>query len=373
MKTARIVTMLATPLASGGSTRQSNQTGVFALPGVRSFLSSDPLSDFVVTPLRRIVMTHRDRRFDVGLKLETANPTGSIKDRTAAGLLAELQVSAPLTPGSVVVESTSGNLGLALATLLSRTGCHFIAVIDPKTTDSMRRALHEAGAEVHVVEEPDGHGGYLLTRLAHVRALCARNPEYRWLNQYENLANPRAHARTTGPEIVQQASATLDAVYVPVSTGGTLAGVSRYLRAHRPDVRIVAVDAVGSRAIGESTGRRLLTGIGASRRSSFLFPGVWDRAVHVRDVDAFAMCRVLRSDLGVCLGGSSGSALWALGADLAAGWQPHGLRVCLCPDGGERYVDTFYARPWLTRLGIAAEVDRSVAQLRAVGVSFGEQ
>ncbi|WP_335936148.1 pyridoxal-phosphate dependent enzyme [Streptomyces sp. PTD5-9] len=323
------------------------------------------------TPLLLLDVAHRGRVRRLGLKLEEHGPTGSVKDRSAVALLRALHDERPLTPGTVVVESTSGNLGLALARLLPAIDCSFLAVVDLKTPHATLRTLTGSGARTIVVDEPDGQGGYLLSRLRTVRELCARNPGYRWPDQYGNQASPDIHRRTTGPEITEQAGPALDAVYVPVSTGGTLAGISAHLRRHRPGVAVVAVDVNGSTAVSGSTGRRLIPGIGASRPSAFLkAPGAYDRAVRVDDVEAIAVCRILAEDTGVTLGGSSGCAVRALLADQDDGRTGAGLAVCLAADGGEKYRDTLYSDDWADEQGIAKEIAAAVERLRREGLFF---
>ncbi|WP_131735707.1 pyridoxal-phosphate dependent enzyme [Actinomadura roseirufa] len=330
------------------------------------------------TALRHVRIAFRGGTRVAALKLEEQGPTGSVKDRTAAGLLRRLHQDRPLVPGTVVVESTSGNLGLALARILRSLGCSFVAVVDPKTPHSTRSALLEGGARLIVVDEPDGRGGYLLHRLDTVRRLCARNPGHRWPNQYENWANPQIHTSTTGPEIAEQAGTALSAVYVPVSTGGTFAGVAAYMAAARPRVACVAVDVTGSAAMtGGRTGRRLIPGIGAGRRSSFLPAAGTFRRRLVDDVEAIAVCRILRADLGLALGGSSGCTVRALLADLAAeratgtlAGRPGGLPVCLAADGGAKYADTLYSDRWAAEQGIAAELGRAIRLLRGQGLAF---
>ncbi|WKU02938.1 pyridoxal-phosphate dependent enzyme [Micromonospora sp. HUAS LYJ1] len=321
-----------------------------------------------VTPTVDLLVHLPGTTVPIRLKLESFNPTGSTKDRTAAALLSAMEEKEPLRPGDVVVESTSGNLGLALCRLLALRGCRFVAVVDLNTPLDIRRSLAAAGAELVVVNEPDGHGGYLLNRLRTVGELCARHPGYRWGNQYENPANPAAHFQQTGPELLHQ-TPDLDTVYVPVSTGGTLAGISRYLRAASPGVRIVAVDAEGSLVTGDRSGKRLLSGIGASRRSSFLTPGTYDEAMRISDADSFALCRLLRVDTGLLVGGSSGSALHACLRDLRGPLPPR-RPVCLCPDGGQRYLGTFYDDSWLEHHHILDAVQARMDGLRADGILF---
>jgi N-(2-amino-2-carboxyethyl)-L-glutamate synthase len=321
------------------------------------------------TPVSDIHVRLRGRSHRILLKFEQFNATGSVKDRTAAGLLIAMGWQSRLVPGTTVVESTSGNLGLALAHLLRLVDCRLIAVIDPKTPRETRAALDAAGAEVICVEEPDGHGGYLLTRLRMVARLCRDDPDRRWSDQYSNQASPWIHRRTTGPEITAQAGAGLDAVYVAVSTGGTLAGVSAHLREVEPAVRIVAVDSVGSLATGTTSGRRLLTGIGSSQSSTFLGPGSYDQASAVADADAIAVCRLFREDTGIAVGGSSGCVLSACLRDLASDTPPR-TPLCLCADSGDKYASTVYDDAWLRLGGIEADVARSVERMRRAGLTF---
>ncbi|WP_369233946.1 pyridoxal-phosphate dependent enzyme [Streptomyces sp. R21] len=320
------------------------------------------------TPLRRVRCRYRGGTVPFGLKMEAHGSSGSVKDRTAVGLLRQLHQERPLVPGTVVVESTSGNLGLAMARILPEIGCEFLAVVDLKTPGPTMRALRDMGARLVVVDEPDGRGGYLLSRLETVRRLCAENPGYRWTNQYENPAGPRMHSRTTGPEIVAQAGPELSAVYAPVSTGGTFAGISAHLRDARPDVARVAVDVTGSAALYGDPGQRRIPGIGASRPSLFITPGDYDRAVLVEDAEAMAVCRILHEDLGLAVGGSSGCTVRALLADHEG--PDGGLSVCLAADGGEKYRETIYSDEWTVAQGIHEDVLRAVKQLRYEGLSF---
>jgi cysteine synthase len=324
------------------------------------------------TPVSPVAVRYGDRTHRVLIKRERCNPTGSVKDRTAVGLLRAMDRTERLRPGTVVVESTSGNLGIALARQLAVLDCALIAVIDPKTPDATRVALSDAGVQLHCVTEPDDFGGYLLTRLRTVAQLCRANPEYRWTNQYDNPANPLIHRETTGPEIVAQGGAALDAVYVAVSTGGTLAGISAYVRSvPRPEpIRLVAVDALFSVATGPPrVGRRLVPGIGASRPSSFLHPGSYDYSVSVSDADAVAMCRMFTEDTGVRLGGSSGCVISACVEDLA-GTQPPARAMCVCADDGASYQDTVYDDGWLVKVDLLDDVSSAVDRLRNAGLDF---
>lgn len=318
------------------------------------------------TPLVPIVLSVAGRHRTVQLKLEAANPCGSLKDRTAASLVAELERQGALAPGCVLVESTSGNLGVALASIARQRGYGFVAVVDPKTTPENMARIRRLGGRIELVDTPDPAGGYLLARIERVHGLCASSPALVWPDQYTSPANPRAHEHGTGPELLEQLGGALDAVLVPVSTGGTLAGIARFLRRESPQTRIVAVDAAGSVALGGRPGPRLLTGIGASRRSSFLTPDLYDDAVRVSDTHAFACCHALAAATGIGVGGSSGAALAACARLLAR--DPDLDRVaCLCPDGARAYTSTIYDQRWLARNGIdpaAAALGPACAILR---------
>ena len=304
------------------------------------------------TPLVRVSLVVRGRPRPVHLKLEGANPCGSLKDRTAASLLDDLERRGALGRGSILVESTSGNLGVALAWLARRRGYRFVAVVDPKTTPENLARMRRLGAGVERVVTPDATGGYLLTRLERVRELRAASEAFVWPDQYANPANPAAHELGTAPELLEQMRGDVDAVFVPVSTGGTLAGIARCFRRESPETRIVAVDVHGSVALGGAPGPRLLTGIGASRASSFLAADLYDERVLVSDAEAFAFCRSLAASTGIRVGGSSGAALAACARVLAADGDLDRV-VCLCADRGEHYASTIYDDGWLARNGIA--------------------
>ncbi len=303
------------------------------------------------TPIRRIRLLIGGKNRSAYLKLEGSNPGGSIKDRTALSLLRSLGKTGRLSKGTRLIESSSGNLAIGLAILARDLGYRFTAVVDPKVTAENMRRLHDLGAETSMVEVPDETGGYLLTRLARIRKMLAEDPGLLWTNQYANEANPEAHYSWTAPEIFQQMEQRVDAVFVAVSTGGTLAGIGRYFREASPDTRIIAVDARGSVALGGPPGIRKLTGIGSSMRSDFVAPGLYDELIYVGDNEAFAFCRALDAATGIKVGGSSGACLAACARYL----QSHGKAeraVCMCADRGEHYASSIFSNPWLANNGI---------------------
>jgi cysteine synthase A len=295
-----------------------------------------------------------------------------VKYRTAIGLLAALDAAEPLLPGTRVVESTSGNLGIALAALLSELECRLVAVMDPKSPARVRELIRGHGGEVVEVDSRDEHGGYLLTRLATVRRLCKEDPSLRWPDQYSNLANPAIHRQTIAVELIEQTGGALDAVLVPVSTGGTLAGISDGLRSHNHAAAVYAIDAAGSLVTGGGAHPHLLTGIGATRKSSFLQPRHYTSACRVQDVLAFTMCRILVADTGLAVGGSGGAAIAAFAQALRTrdGLANHQCPVALIADGGERYLSTIYDDGWLKFHGVYGRVARTEASWRRAGLEF---
>ena len=324
------------------------------------------------TPLVTVALTIDGRRRRVRLKLEGFNPNGSLKDRTASSLVASLDRRGALGPGSNLVESTSGNLGIALAAIARRRGLRFTAVVDPRATRENLDRLLALGARVDRVETPDASGCYLGARIARVLELCESSDAFVWPDQYSNEANPRGHETGTAPELLEQSGDPIDAIFVPVGTGGTLAGISRCLRRENPRTRIVAVDVVGSAALGGRSAPRLLTGIGAGRRSAFLSARSYDERIMVGDVEAFGWCRLLAGEAGFRVGGSSGAVLAACARAMRRDPALDGI-VCLCPDRGDSYETTIFSDPWLIGHGIdpaMLDLGRGAAKVRPAAVAI---
>jgi N-(2-amino-2-carboxyethyl)-L-glutamate synthase len=322
------------------------------------------------TPLAGVRLRYRGTEQHVLLKLELHNPTGSIKYRTAIGLLYSMHRERPLAPGTTIVESTSGNLGLALAWLAGELGCSYVAVVDPKLPQRTAARLRAVGAELAMVHEHDEYGGYLLSRLHKVRQMCADGTGARWPNQYENYANPAIHYNTISVELLAQTGGRIDAVAVAVSTGGTLAGISECLRRAVPSARLLAVDVMGSVVMSDRAHPHLMTGIGSTRKSSFLRPSHYDEVWRVSDVEAFAYCRMLAQDTGLTLGGSSGALLAAVAKRLGSNYPRARNAVLVCPDGGENYQDTIYDDGWLTQRDALDSVLGMERYARTYGMSF---
>jgi N-(2-amino-2-carboxyethyl)-L-glutamate synthase len=302
------------------------------------------------TPLKPVCLTINGIVRQIHLKLEGTNPTGSAKDRTAYSLIQSLEAQGRLHQGSVVIESTSGNLGTALSFICQVKGYRFVAVIDSKTTRENIAKMQAFGAQIEMVEQPDENGGYLLSRLGRVRELC-QHSRYIWTDQYSNPANPYIHYRSTGPEIYYQMHGSVDAVFVAVSTGGTLAGIGRFFREVSPTTSIIGVDAHGSVIFGTPPAPRKLTGIGSSRLSSFLTRDLYNTHMLVTDEEAFACCRALWETIGIKVGGSSGAVLSACARYLKIYPKVKNV-VCVCADQGDSYVNSIFNDDWITQQGL---------------------
>ncbi|MFE5888947.1 2,3-diaminopropionate biosynthesis protein SbnA [Streptomyces sp. NPDC056468] len=281
------------------------------------------------------------------LKCEGFNFAGSVKVRPAAWMVETAQREGIIGPDSVLIESSSGNLGVALAVIAAAKGIGFVCVTDPKCNPAATDLMKALGAEVVVVDEPDATGSYLAARKAQVRERCAQDPRYVWLNQYENPANWVAHYENTAALIDKQFPA-LDTLFIGTGTGGTLMGCARYFREHRPSVRIVAVDSVGSVNFSGEPGPRHIPGLGASTPMPLIDPSVVDEVVRVDERDAIRMCRRLAAR-GVLLGGSSGTVVSAAAEWLARHGSDEHTAVAIAPDLGERYIDTIYNDAWVAR------------------------
>lgn len=281
-------------------------------------------------------------------KLERFNPGGSIKDRSALGMLLGKIRSGELEPGrSVVIESSSGNLAVGIAQICRYFGIRFVCVVDPKTTDHNIAILHAYGAQVEMVSEPDASGEYLPVRKRRVRQLVESTPHSYSPNQYANALNPLAH-RQTMREIREALDGRVDYLFCSVSSFGTLRGCADFVRRNQMPTKVVAVDAVGSMIFeGQQPGvRRLVPGHGASVRPELFDSSAADEVVHVTDLESVVGCRRLVTSEAILAGGSSGAVVSALGK--VAGRLPEGSTcVLVFPDGGDRYLNTIYADSWV--------------------------
>jgi 2,3-diaminopropionate biosynthesis protein SbnA len=289
-------------------------------------------------------------------KLESLNPGNSVKDRSALQLLEQARIDYNLTPGWTIVESTSGNMGHALAMLCAVHKYRFICVLDPKTPKSNIALVKAFGGEVELVTTPDANGSYQKKRIEVARTLARRLPNCVNLDQYNNPAAIDAHFHTTGPEIYAQLRGRVDVLIGSASTGSHLSGTAKYLKSKDPSIRVIGVEPVGSVVFGGEYKPFLQNGTGLSFRPGNILVSYVDEVIKVTDIDAFGACRgIARSD-GLLLGGSSGSVVSAARQYMKQLRYPCNIVVVL-PDNGLKYLDTIYDDQWLRKNNLGALIE----------------
>jgi 2,3-diaminopropionate biosynthesis protein SbnA len=300
------------------------------------------------TPLVRLLRYLPGTSFQFFAKLEALNPGGSIKDRPAKRIVEHALSTGILPADGLVVESSSGNMGIGLAQACRYYGLRFICVVDPKTTEANLRILEAYGAEIDLVSEPHpATGEFLQARIERVQELLRTIPGAFWPNQYANVGNSASHYHTTMHEVITALGGKVDFVFVPTSTCGTLRGCGEYVRHHGIATRVIAVDALGSVIFSDTRAPRMIPGLGAGLRPPLCELSLVDECVHVSDLDCVIGCRRLMESEAIFAGGSSGGVLSAVAA--FAGRIPAGsVVVALLPDRGERYLDTLFSDDWVT-------------------------
>ena len=306
------------------------------------------LSTIGNTPLVRLNRVFDDIDFWLYAKMESFNPGGSCKDRPAFAIIRQALNSGELREGSVVIESSSGNMGIGLAQACSFYGLRLICVVDPKTTAQNIRLIEAYGAEVDMVERPDPvTGEYLQARINRVNELLAEHEDSVWPNQYANLNNPLAHHQTM-QEIDLALYGAVDYVFCATSTCGTMRGCVEYVRENNMHTKVIAVDAVGSVIFGGKNGKRLIPGHGAAIMPPLFQPDLADSCVRVTDLDCVVNCRRLARQEAILAGGSSGAVVSAV--SIMRDEIPAGANcVMILADRGERYLDTIYSDEWVQK------------------------
>jgi 2,3-diaminopropionate biosynthesis protein SbnA len=299
------------------------------------------------TPLVRLHKLLPEAKFDLFAKLESLNPGGSIKDRPALAILQAARCAGQIGPDTVIVESTSGNMGVGLAQVCRYHGLRFICVVDPKTAPQNLEVLRSYGAEIDYVAEPDPETGeFLQARLNRVQALLGQVENAFWPNQYANEHNPGSHYRTTMHEVVTALDGKIDFMFIATSTCGTIRGCGEYARDHNLAIRMVAVDAVGSMIFSDRQAKRMIPGLGAGIKPPLCDMSVIHECVHVTDVDCILGCRRLVAREAILAGGSSGGVVAAV--DRIKDRIPAGaVCVVVLPDRGERYLSTIFNDGWV--------------------------
>jgi len=283
----------------------------------------------------------------VFLKIEGLNVAGSIKFTTAKELIRAVKDSKVFSNHSEFIESSSGNLGVALSILCKEEGIPFSCVIDPNIAEKNRRLMEAYGTQLIQVTNQDENGGFLGSRIAEIETRLKMNPHLIWLNQYANKANPEAHYRKTAHEIDSCFNA-IDFLFIGSGTTGTLMGCARYFREHCPNTKVIGVDALGSVTFGGKPKKRLVPGIGTSRKPLIVDESFIEKVIFVDEKDGITMCHFLLDRYGLLLGGSTGSVLQAV--KQMEGEIPSGsVVVAISPDFGEKYLDTVFNQEWICK------------------------
>ena len=303
----------------------------------RIYTSADQLIGH--TPL--LELTHLEKKYGLKArllgKLEYLNPAGSVKDRIARAMIDDAEVKGLLKPGSVIIEPTSGNTGIGLASVAAARGYRVIIVM-PETMSVERRQLMKAyGAELVLTEGSKGMSG----AIAKAEELAREIPGGFVPGQFVNAANPKAHFETTGPEIYEDTDGKVDYFVAGVGTGGTITGVGQYLKSRNPEVKMVAVEPKSSAVLSTGVaGAHKIQGIGAGFVPQVLDTRVYDEIIPVENDDAFALGKEMGRSEGVLVGIFSGAALWAA-IEIAKRPGSEGKTiVVLLPDTGDRYLST---------------------------------
>ena len=291
------------------------------------------------TPLMELTHIEKNENLSAKIlaKLEYFNPAGSVKDRIAKAMIDDAEAKGLLKPGSVIIEPTSGNTGIGLASVAAARGYRIIIVM-PETMSVERRQLMKAyGAELVLTEGAKGMKG----AIAKADELAKEIPNSFVPGQFVNAANPKAHFETTGPEIYEDTDGKVDIFVAGVGTGGTITGVGRYLKSKLPGVKVVAVEPATSAVLSTGVaGAHKIQGIGAGFVPEVLDTKVYDEIIPVSNEDAFATGRLIGRSESVLVGISSGAAVWAA-LQLAKRPENAGKNiVVLLPDTGDRYLST---------------------------------
>jgi cystathionine beta-synthase len=304
------------------------------------------------TPIVRLDAVGRGVAPQILAKLDYLNPGGSVKDRIGVAMLEAAEADGRLQPGGTIVEPTSGNTGVGLAIAAAHKGYRCIFVMPDKMSQEKISMLRAYGADVVITPtavEPDSPESYYSVS----SRLAEEIPGGFKPDQYSNMANPDAHYRMTGPEIWEQTGGELDAIVISVGTGGTISGVGRYFKEHKPDVLIVGADPEGS--VYTARDDRdihpyLVEGIGKDTWPKTMDPDVVDEWVRVSDRDSFLTARRLAHEEGLLVGGSGGTTVWAA-LEIAKRFGPDATILTLIPDSGRSYMSKFYDENWMLEHG----------------------
>jgi cystathionine beta-synthase len=304
------------------------------------------------TPIVRLDSVGRDVQPQLLAKLEYVNPGGSVKDRIGLAMIEKAEAEGKLRPGGTIVEPTSGNTGVGLAIAAAKKGYRCIFVMPDKMSQEKISMLRAYGAEVVICPTavpPDSPESYYSVS----DRLAEEIPGGFKPDQYSNMSNPEAHYLQTGPEIFEQTGGEIDAIVISVGTGGTISGVGRYFKEHRPEVLIVGADPEGSVYTAQEerdVHPYLVEGIGKDTWPKTMDPSVVDEWVRVSDRDSFLTARRLAREEGLLVGGSGGTTVWAA-LEIAKRFGPDARILTMIPDSGRSYMSKFYDDNWMLEHG----------------------
>ena len=296
------------------------------------------------TPLVQLERYLDTSKVELLVKLESANPGGSAKDRPAALMLEQAIQDGDVTHRSTIIESSSGNMGIGLAQACRYHGLRFVCVVDPRTQAQNLSIIKALGGEIELVSKPL-RGDFLSARIARVCELLERIPDSYWPNQYSNPNNPRAHHDGTISEIDQALDGDFDVLFVATSSTGTAQGCRDYLENRDRNVEVVAVDAMGSVLFGGSAGPRRIPGLGAGKLPRLAIDQTFDRVERVTDLDCVVGCRRAATREALLVGGSAGGVLESVRRMQR---ELSGKRcVAIAHDSGTRYLGTIFNDQWV--------------------------
>ncbi len=298
---------------------------------------------------------------DVYLKLEGLNLAGSIKIKTALRMLKGLETRQMVSPGrNKIIESSSGNLGIALSMICHERGYEFCCVVDPNISPRSLELIRLYGGRIEFVTEPDPNGGYLQSRIQRIEELLAADPTLVWTNQYANPDNVLAHYETTAVEIHSQFP-KLDFLFIGAGTTGTLVGCARYFAEKSPLTKIIAVDPVGSVTFGGPSKRRLIPGLGTSRRPEITCLDNVHKVITVSEEDTIRTSLEVLDRYSLFIGPSTGTVLHGVRC-YPLDFQKNATIVVISPDFGDKYLDTVYNPAWVQKHYAMAELTDAACQ-----------
>jgi 2,3-diaminopropionate biosynthesis protein SbnA len=303
------------------------------------------------TPVVKLDCFSKYYDVNIYLKLESFNPTSSIKDRSGLHMIKMAEKEGMIKPGvSTIIESTSGNVGKSLAMAGAALGYEVILVVDPKASDLTIKYCTALGAKIELVTKRDKNGGYQRSRIDRVQQLLKDIPNSFTLDQYNNKYNVQAHEIGTAKELMHDFN-QIDGISMCVSTGGHFTGISKALKKQYLGIKCLAVDSVGSSIFSSQSKPYLMNGIGLSWRPSILESEHIDSHLCVQDVCAFSICHQIALNTGMLIGGSGGAAIFGA-LNLARELQPGSNIVAVIPDSGMNYLNQFFDYKWLEEKGL---------------------